>query len=93
MLPFIYLVIELKESFGLNLGIIGILIGAFVLCRVLAIDGSIFSTRISHFTGTLLGLFGMLPSFCILILQTCMSLCALILYPDFPKLWHLSLST
>lgn len=57
-LPFIYLVIELKESFGLNLGIIGILVGAFHFCRVLAIVGSILSTRISHFIGTLLGLSG-----------------------------------
>lgn len=57
-LPFIYFVIELKSRYGLSLNTIGLCIGAFHLCRVLAIAGAIFATKISHFIGSVAGITG-----------------------------------
>lgn len=57
-LPFIYFVIELKERYGMDMTSIALCIGAFHLCRVFAIIGSIFATKTSHFIGTIIGIGG-----------------------------------
>lgn len=57
-LPFIYFVIELKSRYEMDMTSIAVFIGAFHLCRVFAIIGSIFATKTSHFIGTVIGIGG-----------------------------------
>lgn len=57
-LPFIYFVIELKSRYEMDMTSIALFIGAFHLCRVFAIIGSIFATKTSHFIGTVIGIGG-----------------------------------
>jgi len=56
--PFIYFVIQLREIYGLDLDIVGLLIAAYHLCRVVSTIGSIFAPRVSHFIGTIIGMAG-----------------------------------
>lgn len=57
-LPFIYFVIELKSRYEMDMTSIALFVGAFHLCRVFAIIGSIFATKTSHFIGTVIGIGG-----------------------------------
>ena len=57
-LPFIYFVIELKSRYEMDMTSIALCVGAFHLCRVFAIIGSIFATKTSHFIGTVIGIGG-----------------------------------
>lgn len=57
-LPFIYFVIELKSRYEMDMTSIAVCTGAFHLCRVFAIIGSIFATKTSHFIGTVIGIGG-----------------------------------
>lgn len=57
-LPLIYFVIELRDTFDESMSMIGLFIGAFHLCRVISIAGSIISPKLLQLLGCIVGLAG-----------------------------------
>eukprot|EP00588_Corethron_pennatum_P004694 CAMPEP_0194298818 /NCGR_PEP_ID=MMETSP0169-20130528/60377_1 /TAXON_ID=218684 /ORGANISM="Corethron pennatum, Strain L29A3" /LENGTH=581 /DNA_ID=CAMNT_0039048851 /DNA_START=114 /DNA_END=1859 /DNA_ORIENTATION=+ len=61
---FVYFVIYLVEIFRLDYVTIGFFVGAFHLCRVITITGSIFYTKTAHLLGCMIGLAGFITLLC-----------------------------
>lgn len=56
--PFIYFVMQLRDTYRVDFNTISIFIGGFHFCRLIAIAGALIAPRVSHLVGTTIGLAG-----------------------------------